>query len=1756
MIKTRSLLGLLIAILWIGHAFPQESEIGGSLYINEFMASNVLAYEDADGEYEDWIEIYNSMNMVIDLSDFYLTDSYEDGDYWQIPSGQPSRTTVPAQGYLVLYADEKIEAGADHLGFKLSKGGEQIFLIDRDGVTVLDSVSFGPQFRDISFGRMGDGEAEWGYFARITPGAANSQGYVGFVEPPRIEPESGFYDGSVEISVQPENSGDIVRYTLDGSEPTETSIRYTGPVRIEETVVFKAKAFNGGALPSQTVCRPFFVDADHALPVLALTTDPPNLYDSDTGILLHDMPGRGWERFVELEFFEEGLSKFRIPAGLRIQGNTGPKEFEKKSFRTFFRGGYGENELEFDLFPQDSVKTFSRLVLRSGYDDSMEPTDHGNARPTLLRDPLVTELWRQMGGLTPQSRFGVLYLNDSFYGIYDIKQSIDEDFVVDHMGFRDADVLRTRWDSIEVVSGDREKWDELVGFLAANSLENDKMVEEVGKLLDLDDYMNLQALIHATQYTKWAYGVFLFREREKGATWKWTIWDADRAYDDVNWNGFTTLFNPLNRELDSLVTQKLLTNRSYRERFINRQADLLNTVFSPENVKSVIDSLAENIGPEMVAEVGRWGNAVSAWDENVEFLRRWAEQRPGIVRQQMEGVFQLDGQVTLTVEIEGGKGEVQVNSAVVDRFPWTGEYFQNIPIEVTAVPAEGFRFERWSDPSLPAKRRIEVNLTEDRSLVAIFRSESDIYAELIAPKRVPSGQHLPIVVRIRNADGEINPIEQTPVELAFGGARADSVIAIKRGAGTGVVKIDATADFELRVGNAALPSVEKKIEISSVPTVAHEGTLPAGEVVWDSSVDHLVTGDITVPEDCHLILEPGAWVMVGKFVNFVVKGQVSARGTEEEPVVITSADWSEPWGGMEFYGGVASFKYCMVLNGGGDLSKGFWHTLHQHIFYAANDSEFEFDHCFFLNSPGKVFGALDSRVTISNSVSSFVWHGGEFHRSLLFYRDSHLMNLPNDDHIYEEDIDTDGLHINHIHLNYPEPSVIERCFFVTGKDDAIDHHFARLQISDCWLEDFMHEGVAASGGDTVKVFNTVSLNNDQGFEAGYSDTDRGVTKGPYLFIDHSVAVGNNVGLRIGDNYFYEYRDYVQVTNSVLYDNEDNILNYLNTTQAPLEGALEISHSMTNDSEYDDLPGNITGVPQFDPYFQLQPGSPGIGQGADETAMGRIGSSKIVEDLDFSSSNLPIIVIFTAGAEILDEPKVGAWMGIIDNGPGKRNWVDDPFDGNEGPIGIEFRGASTGDFPKKSYSLETRDSEGENRNVPLLGMPAENDWVLYAPYSDKSLMRNALAYWMANQMGYYASRTRFCELVVDGEYQGVYVLMEKIKRDGDRVDIANLTAGDIADDDVTGGYIVKVDRFIEGETGGWYSRYGFGESRLFYHYYYPESSVIVPEQEAYIQGFFRQFEETLVGDGFADLETGYARYIDVASFVDNIIVNEVARNIDAYRLSTFMYKDRESAGGRLVMGPVWDFNLGFGNVNYDVHPSVPLEDSSRGLLLNNRVVWYSVPFWFWWRRLVQDELFVEELDSRWGELREGVLKTENLTGKVEEMAAHLEEAQVRNFRRWPILGEYVWPNDFMGQTYAEEVDFLKRWLVRRLAWMDANFLGEIRRVSDIPLDKLTEVKEPIAVLPPSFQLDQNYPNPFNSSTTIRFSLPIETTVDLDIYDIAGQKVATLLREVRNPGEYAVRWDGTDGSGGEFASGVYLYRLRTSGYVKIKKLLLMK
>lgn len=425
--------------------------------------------------------------------------------------------------------------------------------------------------------------------------------------------------------------------------------------------------------------------------------------------------------------------------------------------------------------------------------------------------------------------------------------------------------------------------------------------------------------------------------------------------------------------------------------------------------------------------------------------------------------------------------------------------------------------------------------------------------------------------------------------------------------------------------------------------------------------------------------------------------------------------------------------------------------------------------------------------------------------------------------------------------------------------------------------------------------------------------------------------------------------------------------------------------------------------------------------------------RVQSQVNLTSSELPIIVINTNGQEILDEPKITADMGIIYNGPAVRNNITDAFNEYNGKIGIEIRGQSSQMFPMKSYSIELHDDAGESVDEPLFGMPKESDWVMYAPYTDKTLMRNFLAYSMSNMLGHWAAHCRFAEVILNGNYAGIYVFMEKIKRNSGRVNIKKLGSGDIAGEAVTGGYIFSIDK----EADGWFSKYHPGNeptSVIQFSYVYPKLEDIVPEQQQYIQSYVDSFENTLAGNGFQDPLTGFRKFADEQSFIDYLIVNEISRNVDGYRLSSFFYKNRNGINGKIIAGPVWDYDLAFRNADYC--------DGSltSGWAYNFNSVcsgdYWQIPFW--WDRFMEDTAFTSHLLCRWKEVRQTVLSNYNILHMVDSVNNLVAEAQQRHFAQWQILGTYVWPNPQpIPATYAGEITSLKNWLTLRLKWIDEN-----------------------------------------------------------------------------------------------------------------------
>lgn len=400
-------------------------------------------------------------------------------------------------------------------------------------------------------------------------------------------------------------------------------------------------------------------------------------------------------------------------------------------------------------------------------------------------------------------------------------------------------------------------------------------------------------------------------------------------------------------------------------------------------------------------------------------------------------------------------------------------------------------------------------------------------------------------------------------------------------------------------------------------------------------------------------------------------------------------------------------------------------------------------------------------------------------------------------------------------------------------------------------------------------------------------------------------------------------------------------------------------------------------------------------------------------------------------EIVNEPKVPAALTI--------RRLDSIF--YEGIIGIEIRGESSQFFDKKSYGFETWDAEYNDLDVALIGFPEEEDWILHGPFSDKSLIRNKLIYELSNQMGRYATKTEFVELTINYEYKGLYIFMEKLKRDKNRINISKLENGDIDEESISGGYIIKIDKSdMEDKSYSDYNSFQSkfdvfgnedGDIRINFNYEYPKPGEIHANQKNYIKNYFYEFESSLASNNFKDPNDGFRKYIDEDSFIDFFILNELSNNVDGYRLSTYLQKDRNE---KLVIGPIWDFNLSFGNADYCGGERYDV----WCFKFNERCLgdYWNVPFW--WNRLIEDENFVIKLKERWNQLRINILSDNNLMTLIEDQYSFLNnETDIinKNFNTWKIFGVYIWPNSFVGNNYYEEIDFLKNWIKNRTQWLD-------------------------------------------------------------------------------------------------------------------------
>ncbi len=622
-----------------------------------------------------------------------------------------------------------------HTNFKISGEGETLCLSDPEGVTV-DCVTTGAIPSDVSIGRHPDGGDQWLFYDAPTPETANGTGgYQGIAESPVFSCAGGFFDSPRTISLATSSEASIIRFTLDGSDPTEESLLYSQPFNVSETTVIKARAFETAKLPSCTQCNTYFINVDHDLAVVSLSTDPDNFFDYERGIYVEgpnadsEFPYLGanywndWEKPIYIEMFDENRQLlFKAPMGVKITGNYS-RTYPQKSLAFYARGCYGCSEVECSLFPEKEIDSFETFILRSSGHDW---------RSTMFRDAMITGLVADEGIERQAYRPTVVYLNGEYWGIHNLREKINEHFIASNCG-ADPDHIDLLEKGGAIIEGDNRHYNNLKDYISGYDLSVAENYDFVCDRMDIDNFINYQAIEIYCNNQDWpCNNIKYWRPRTPDGKWRWILYDTDYGFGLYGIDEYT--FNTLEYATDAdgqgwpdqpwvtIFIRKLMENESFRIDFINRFCDLMNTCLKPEIMVDQINAKAAVIQSEIPAHNNRW-NQIANWQANVDNMITFAQERDLHMKVHLRDHFGLGDMRTLTVDVSPGEsGNVRVNTALPDDYPWGGAYFPDIPIGLTAIPEPGNRFNGWQGTQEDSAQ-ITIILADNQEYTAIFERE-------------------------------------------------------------------------------------------------------------------------------------------------------------------------------------------------------------------------------------------------------------------------------------------------------------------------------------------------------------------------------------------------------------------------------------------------------------------------------------------------------------------------------------------------------------------------------------------------------------------------------------------------------------------------------------------------------------------------------------------------------------------------------------------------------------------------------------------------------------------------------------------------------------------------------------------------------------------------------------------------------------------------------------------------------------------------
>lgn len=566
------------------------------LVINEVMVYNDSYNRQPDGEYYDWVELKNVSEEPIMLAEYYLSDDKDNPMLWRLPE----RYLDPGALLVVHCSGNSDLSTSDtvHSNFSLNSTSERLYLTSAAQQRVTDYVWLHDIFKDWTVGRM-DGQSGFFYLSSPSPWSGNrGNAYRYISDQPVSLGEDGIYNDVTSVSVELEGSGRIF-YTTDGSRPDESSAEYTEPITLDKTTVIRAINVQDGAAPSRAITLSYIINENHTLPVLSLSTDSPSTFSG-----IYYGKRKYYEIPANISYFEDG-SSFNIDCGLKMKGWTS-LENPKKSMGVSFRGCYGDDMLDYDIFGSD-VTEFSSLSIRAGQDYPL----------AIIRNELFQELCLEMGDNVPtqNSKYCILYLNGSYYGIYCLKEDFSKQYYASHNGVKKDDVTMLK----SPVALNSEVYQEVFQFCRDNDMSLDENYDHICSVLDIDNVVDW-FLIEGYTANSDVNGNMRYFKLNDGGKWQIAFYDLDWTFNYAS-NCFTNITDS-NREVQvSQLIKRLLTNARFREQLLSRYSELVGTTLSNEHVLAKIDELQALLEPEVPRERDQWGSDVDGWHYRLDELR-------------------------------------------------------------------------------------------------------------------------------------------------------------------------------------------------------------------------------------------------------------------------------------------------------------------------------------------------------------------------------------------------------------------------------------------------------------------------------------------------------------------------------------------------------------------------------------------------------------------------------------------------------------------------------------------------------------------------------------------------------------------------------------------------------------------------------------------------------------------------------------------------------------------------------------------------------------------------------------------------------------------------------------------------------------------------------------------------------------------------------------------------------------------------------